>query len=84
MKKQKQLLLDVTAPNKEGNYYLINKKNKLVGEISSPTYLKNSESYLLNTTGEEVITPITQTGWRKKKSKKPKTKRKSKKGCGCK
>lgn len=78
VKKPKQLYLDVTTPNTEDKYYLINMKNKLVGEVPSKEFEQNPENYLT-----DEITTIRYTGWRKKKTSKSKTKRK-KKGCGCK
>jgi len=78
IKKIKQLYLDVTKPNVEDKYYLINMKNKLVGEVTAEDYAKNPGDFL-----NDEITPIRYTGWRKKKTNKSKSKRK-KKNCGCK
>ena len=77
VKKSGLLYLDVTKPNTEDNFYLINAKNRLVGEITSDEYTKHPENYL-----NDEITSIRYTGLRKKKSNKSKTKRK--KDCGCK
>jgi hypothetical protein len=78
VKKPKHLFLDVTKPNTNDIYYLINMNNKIVGEITATEYEKHPEKYLT-----DEITPIRYTGWRKKKTTKPKSKRK-KKDCGCK
>jgi hypothetical protein len=77
IKKPKQLYLDVTKPNTNDKYYLINMKNKLVGEVNSEDYTNHPGDFL-----NDEITPIRYTGWRKKKTNKSKTKRK--KGCDCK
>jgi len=77
VKKKPMLLLDITKPNSSGNYYLINQKNKIVGEVPKLKYEKHPEDYL-----NEEITPFTYTGWRKKKGiKKIKSKVKR---CKCK
>ena len=78
VKKSKQLYLDVTKPNTNDIYYLINMKNKVIGEVTEEEYLKHPDKYMT-----DEITPIRYTGWRKKKTNKPKSKRK-KKDCGCK
>lgn len=83
-KEPKHLYLDVTEPNAEKNYYLLNKykrKNimgEIVGEVPVSEYVKHPENYLT-----DEITAIRRTGWRKKKKTKSKTKR-AKKDCGCK
>jgi hypothetical protein len=74
VKKKPMMYLDVTKPNADNNYYLIDSKNKIVGEVPVSKYQKNPEKYL-----SDEITPMTYTGWRKKQFKKPKTKR-----CKCK
>jgi len=76
--KTKQLYLDITSPNSEDNYYLINKKNNIIGEISAQAFKKHPEHYMT-----DEITPITYTGLRKRKKNKIKTKR-TKKNCKCK
>jgi len=75
--KKKQLYLDVTSPNTEGNYYLLNMKNKIIGEVPASTYRKHPDHYMT-----DEITPITSTGWRKKKKNESKSNRKNK--CECK
>lgn len=75
IKKKPVMYLDVTQPNDEGNYNLINSKNKIVGSIPAAKYLKDSEKYM----ADESIIPFQYTGWRKKKNKKAKSKR-----CRCK
>jgi len=83
-KEPKQLYLDITNPNAEDNFYLLNKykrKNimgEIVGEVPVSEYVKHPENYLT-----DEITAIRRTGWRKKKKNKAKTKR-AKKDCGCK
>jgi hypothetical protein len=83
-KEPKQLYLDITEPNVEGNYYLMNKykrKNimgELVGEVPVSEYMKHPENYMTN-----EITAIRRTGWRKKKKTNSKIKR-TKKDCKCK
>jgi len=75
VKKKPMLYLDITKPNADGVYYLLNQKNKVVGEVSEKEYLKHPDRFM-----NEDITPIQYTGYReKKKSIKPKTKR-----CKCK
>lgn len=75
IRKSKLLYLDITKPNAEDNFYLINAKNKLVGEITSDEYTKHPENYL-----NDEITSIRYTGLRKKKLNKSKIKR----TCRCK
>lgn len=75
IRKSKLLYLDITKPNAEDNFYLINAKNKLVGEITSDEYTKHPENYL-----NDEITSIRYTGLRKKKL----TKSKIKRTCRCK
>lgn len=73
-KKPSMLYLDVTEPDIEGNFTLINNKKEVVGKVAQKDYLKHPEKYL-----NDKITTFTSTGWREKKKGKPKTKR-----CKCK
>jgi hypothetical protein len=80
VKKKPMLYLDITKPNTGNNFYIINSKNKLIGEVPAEEYREHSEKYLT-----DEMTPITYTGYRKKKGDKVKSKRKTKKkDCGCK
>lgn len=74
VKKQSMIYLDVTKPNLEDNYYLVNAKNKMIGEVKAEDYKAHPEDFLT-----DEITTMRYTGYRKKKSTKPKTKR-----CKCK
>jgi len=73
-KKIPVIYLDVTKPNSEGNFYLLNQKNKVVGEVPAKEYLKNPDKFM-----NDEIMPIQYTGWREKKDNKSKAKR-----CKCK
>ena len=82
VKKPKQLYLDVTEPNLEGNFYIMDprKKDKVIGEVAKTEFMKHPEKFMT-----EEIVAIKRTGWRKKKGGKSKSKRKAKKkDCGCK
>ncbi len=73
-KKPSLTYLDVTKPNASGNFYLINSKNEIIGEVPQKDYMKKPENYM-----NDEIMPITYTGYRTKRKAKPKTKR-----CKCK
>jgi len=74
VKNSNMLYLDVTTPDMDGNFPLINKKNEVVGKVSQVNYMKHPEKYL-----NDKIMAITSTGYRDKKKGKPKPKR-----CKCK
>lgn len=74
VKKKSMLYLDITKPNTEGNYYILNHKNKVIGEVPAKDYLKHPDRFM-----NDEIVPIKYTGLREKKLTKLKVKR-----CKCK
>ena len=66
--------LDITSPDPEGNFPIINEKKEIIGTVSQKAYIKNPGKYMT-----DEITPFTYTGYRGKKKSESKIKR-----CKCK